>query len=204
MVQQIIAAAILGMIGGVIPGPVLAATFTEILQSGFKSSWRIIWWATITETSVALINLVLLSSLGLSKAFFYSFSFVGAIVLVWIAKQLWGIASIDTEHKISFGRWKIAGMIITNGALWMFWITVCIPKAIILGEQVYGGQYLFITVYEIAWFCTTVAIAYIFSCFRQMLSHPKTIPIIFKIFSIIFVYFALSMVYAASLFFLHR
>ncbi|MBP9822379.1 MAG: hypothetical protein KBC81_02990 [Candidatus Pacebacteria bacterium] len=204
MLQELIAAVILGVIGGVIPGPVLAATFTEIIQSGFMGSWRIIWWATIAETSVALINLILLSSLGLSKAFFYSFSFVGAIVLLWIAKRLWAIATLDIEHKIHFGGWQIAAMIFTNGALWMFWITVCIPKAIALGQQVPGGQYLFITFYEIAWVGTTVAIAYVFHCFRHLLSHPKTVPIIFKIFTLIFVYFAINMIYSGVSFFLSR
>ncbi|PIV58084.1 MAG: hypothetical protein COS14_11475 [Bacteroidetes bacterium CG02_land_8_20_14_3_00_31_25] len=54
MSNDIIFAFILGLIGGVIPGPVLAATFTEILQSGFLKSLRIIIWAFLVETTVAL------------------------------------------------------------------------------------------------------------------------------------------------------
>ena len=38
MVNDLISAFILGLIGGVIPGPVLAATFTEILQYNFLKS----------------------------------------------------------------------------------------------------------------------------------------------------------------------
>jgi len=204
MISQILTILFLGLIGGVIPGPVLAATFTEILQSGFKKSIRIILWATLAETSVALFTLITLSSLGLGESFFYGISFIGSIVLMWVSWQLIKISSLDIEQRIYFSGWKVILMIVTNTALWTFWVTVCVPKAILLGESIKYGEFLFITIYEIAWFATTFGIAYIFSLFRDRLTHSKAISITFKIFALIFFYFALQMVYSATVFFLNR
>ena len=38
MMHELIIALMLGLIGGVIPGPVITAVFTEILQSGFSKA----------------------------------------------------------------------------------------------------------------------------------------------------------------------
>ncbi len=201
MTQQMLTTLLLGLIGGVIPGPVLAATFTEILQGGFRKSIRIILWAMITETSVALFTLLLLSSLGLSSSFFFAASFVGAGVLVWIARQLWHIAALDAGHAIHFSGWQVAAMIATNSALWTFWVTVCVPKAIIMGQSILYGQFLFIMLYEVTWMSTTALIALLFSRFRGLLARTRLVPVMFKVFAFIFVLFALQMLYAAIRFF---
>lgn len=203
MTQQFLIAFILGLVGGIIPGPVLAATCTEILQAGFSKGLRIIFWAMLTETSVALVSLVILSSLGLPVSFFYALSFVGASILIWIATQLWKIRSLDLREKVHFGAGKVATMILANGVLWTFWITVCVPKAIVLGEQIRYGQFFFLLIVEIGWLMSTIGIALVFSWFRMLLSNPRTIPFMFKIFSIVFVYFALSMLYTSVVFFLN-
>lgn len=203
MTQQILTAFILGLVGGIIPGPVLAATFTEILQSGFYKSLRIIFWALITETFVALISLIVLSSLGLSQSFFYALSFIGAGILIWISTQLWKIKSLGLGEEIHFGIGKIAAMILANGVLWTFWVTVCVPKAIILGEQIRYGQILFLILVEVGWLLSTVGIALAFSWFRNTLSNPRVIPFMFKFFSVVFIYFALSMIYTSAVFFLN-
>lgn len=201
MTQQILTALILGLIGGIIPGPVLAATFTEILQSGFSKSLRIILWAMLTETVVALASLVAISSIGLPQSFFYALSFVGAGILLWIATEIWKIQSLGLEKKVHFSLWKISAMILANGVFWMFWITVCIPKAIVLGEQIQYGQFLFLILVEVGWLISTIGSALVFSWFRGILSSPRVVPFMFKFFSGVFVYFAFSMLYTSTTFF---
>lgn len=201
MTQQIFTALILGLVGGIVPRPVLAAIFTEILQSGFSKSLRIILWAMLTETIVAFISLVILSSLGLSQSFFYALSFIGAGVLIWIATQLWKVESLDLGKKVHFGVGKIAAMILANGVLWTFWITVCVPKAITLGDQIQYGEFLFLLIVELGWLVSTVGVAFAFSWFRGTLSNPHVVPFMFKLFSIIFLYFSLSMLYTSITFF---
>ena len=70
MIHELVIAVMLGLIGGVIPGPVITAVFTEILQSGYLKSLRIIMIALVTETLVALVSLLILDSLGFNETFF--------------------------------------------------------------------------------------------------------------------------------------
>lgn len=201
MNQELIIALMLGLIGGVIPGPVITAVFTEILQSGFPKSLRIIMIAMVAETVVALISLLLFSALGLPESFFHGLSLVGAVILIWIASSIWKVKSLDSGKTIHFSVWKIIIMILSNGVLWTYWITICIPKAILLDEQIFLGAYLFLGLVQMGWLISTLLVAYIFSRFRKVLSRPRIIPLIFKIFALAFIYFAIDMAIKSILYF---
>lgn len=204
MLNELLTAFILGLIGGMIPGPVLTAIFTGIIQTSFIKSLRIIFIAFLVETIVALTSLIVLSSLNLSESIFRIISFVGAGILIWIASSIWKIRKIDSEEKLLFSFWKISAMILSNGVLWTFWITICVPKAIFLGEKLLFGDYIFLALVEIGWLITTSLVAFLFSRFRSILSKPKAIPIIFKIFSLTFIYFAINMTYQSITFFINK
>jgi threonine/homoserine/homoserine lactone efflux protein len=92
-------------------------------------------------------------------------------------------------------------MILSNGVLWSYWITICIPKAMLLNDQITLGAYLFMGLVQIGWLISTLLVAFIFSRFRKVLSRPKIIPILFKIFSLAFVYFAIDMVIKSIIYF---
>jgi len=201
MIHELIIAFMLGLIGGVIPGPVITAVFTEILQTGFIKSLRIIFIALVTESLVAVICLFLFDSLGFNEAFFRGLSLAGAGILIWISLSLWQIKTLDTGQKVHFGFWKVIIMILSNGVLWTYWITICIPKAILLSDQVYLGHYLFMGLVQMGWLISTLVVAFLFSKFRRILSKPRVIPVLFKIFALAFAYFALDMIYHSILYF---
>lgn len=202
MIQELVIALMLGLIGGVIPGPVITAVFTEILQSGFMRSVRIIMIAMVTETLVALVSLLIFASLHFDQGFFYGLSLAGAVILTWIALSLWKVRSLDSGEKVEFGIWKIVLMILTNGVLWTYWITICIPKAILLGEQLHLGEYLFMGLVQMGWLVSTLVVAFLFSRFRKVLSRPRVIPVLFKLFSLAFAYFAVDMIIKSIRYFL--
>ncbi len=193
---------ILGLIGGVIPGPVLTAIFTEVLHGGFLKSIRLIILAFIAESSVALFTMLVFTKLDFQLEIIKIISIVGAGILFWIAFGLWKIKTLDSDKQNSFGLGKITLMILANGMLWTFWITVCIPQALELDDQMSFGAYAFLLVVEIGWLITTTLTAYVFSKFRRLLSQPKTIPILFKIFTIVFIYFGLTLLYDGATYFL--
>jgi len=203
MVHELIIALMLGLIGGLIPGPVITAVFTEILQSGFAKSLRIIGIALVTETLVAIVSLMILSSLNFNEAFFRGLSLAGAVILIWIAVSIWKVRSLDSGQKVEFGLWKIILMILSNGVLWTYWLTICIPKAILLGERQQFGAYLFMGLVQLGWLTSTLVAAFLFSRFRRILSRPRVIPVLFKIFALAFVYFAVDMVLKSVQFFMH-
>jgi threonine/homoserine/homoserine lactone efflux protein len=199
--HELVIAVLLGLIGGVIPGPVITAVFTEILQSGFSKSLRIILIALVAETVVAILSLFLFSALGLPESFFRGLSLLGAVILIWIARSIWKVQSLDTGKTVHFSIWKIILMILSNGVLWTYWITICIPKAILLNDQITLGAYLFMGLVQLGWLISTLLVAFIFSRFRKVLSRPKIIPILFKIFALAFVYFAIYMVLKSIIYF---
>ncbi len=202
MIQELVIACLLGLIGGVIPGPVITSVFTEILQSGFPRSMRIILIALISETIVAIVSLVILDSLDFNEAFFRGLSLAGAVILAWISVSLWKIRSLETGEKVHFTIWKIVIMILSNGILWTYWITICIPKAILLSNQLTMGAYVFMGLVQLGWLISTIVMAFLFSRFRTILSQPKVIPFLFKLFAGAFAYFALDMMYKSIRFFI--
>ena len=201
MIHELVIAFMLGLIGGVIPGPVITAIFTEILQSGFLKSLRIIFIALITESLVAVISLMALDSMNFNEAFFRGLSLAGAGILIWISISIWKIRTLDTGQKVHFGFWKIIIMILSNGVLWTYWITICIPKAILLSDQISMGAYIFMGLVQLGWLISTLLVAFLFSRFRKTLSRPRVIPVLFKIFALAFAYFAMDMIYKSILFF---
>jgi len=204
MIHELVIAVLLGLIGGVIPGPVITAVFTEILQSGYLKSLRIIMIALVTETLVALISLLILHSLGFHEAFFRGLSLAGAAILIWISISLWKVRTLDSGQKVSFGLWKVVLMILSNGVLWTYWITICIPKAILLGEQLHLGQYLFMGLVQLGWLISTLVVAFLFSRFRRVLSRPRVIPFLFKLFAFAFFYFAMDMIIESLSYFMNQ
>ncbi|HDR67967.1 MAG TPA: hypothetical protein ENN61_02825 [Bacteroidaceae bacterium] len=201
MIHELITAFMLGIIGGLIPGPVITSVFTEILQSGFARSFRIIFTAFFLETLVAVISLLAVIALDLPESVFRGLSFAGAVILIWIAISIWKVKRIDADEKVRFGFWKIAAMILSNGVLWTYWITICIPRAMILGNTLNMGEYYFMGLVQIGWLISTTIAAFIFSRFRKLLSQPRVIPVVFKIFALIFVYFAVDMTCRSIIFF---
>lgn len=204
MITDLLSALVFGLIGGAIPGPVLAAIFTEILQSGLAKSFRIIFLGMLTETSVALICLIALSSLNLSESIFRIISVLGACILIWLSTLIWKIKKISTKERVHFSAGKIAAMILGNGGLWIFWITVCVPRAILLSHKVPFGGFLFLLFVEAGWLISTAGIAFIFSRFRILLSKPRIVPVLFKLFALAFIYFAFSSIYQSLVFFSGR
>ena len=201
MFHELMIAWMLGLIGGVIPGPVITAVFTEILQSGYTRSLRIIVIALVTESLVALMSLLILDSLDFNESFFRGLSIAGAAILFWIATSIWKVRTLDSGERVHFGLWKVVVMILSNGVLWTYWLTICIPKAILLGEQLHLGQYLFMGLVQLGWLISTMVVAFLFSRFRKALSRPRVIPVLFKIFALAFVYFAFDMLYRSIQYF---
>lgn len=201
VIHELVVTFFLGLIGGIIPGPVITSVFTEIIQSGFPRSLRIILTALVAETLVAVICLLFLVSMDLHEGFFRGLSLAGAVILLWIARSLWNVRSLETGRRVRFGTGKILVMILTNGVLWTYWITICIPRAILLQDEIAMGAYLFMGMVQLGWLVSTTLTAFIFSRFRGILDRPRVIPWMFRVFSLAFVYFAVDMTWKSIRFF---
>lgn len=198
----IIGAITLGFVGGAIPGPVLTTIFTEIVETSFLRSLRVLFWAMLVETGVRLLALLLVGSLPLDGAVFQGLSLVGAAVLLRIAAKVWRMHAVGQGAQPSFGFKTLALMIVSNGMLWTYWLTACVPDAMALGQQIPYGEYVFLLTFELGWLVSTFLMALIFSSFKRLFSHPRVMPMLFKFFALVFAAFALKMMIGSVQYFL--
>lgn len=198
---QIFSVLLLGIIGGSVPGPIMAAAFTESIRRGFVKSLLVILRAFIAESIVAVFILTLFFSFNIPQSFFYVISFAGAIMLFYLALQVWKINKIGEGEGEIFSFWKILILTILNGSFWIFWITICVPQAFMLKEEIPQGHIIFLLLFELGWIISTMSWTFIFSRFRNFLTKEKIIPIVFKIFSLILVYFAIILLIEGFKFF---
>lgn len=191
---------VLGFIGGAIPGAILTSTFTEVIRKGFVKSLRVIFFAGVSEIIVATFIMLILFSLHIPQSFFYGISLIGAVVLLWMAQQIWTIKNLHDKGEL-FDFKKIFLLTIFNGPLWIFWSTICVPQAYLLSQKINGGQILFLLLFEIGWLVSTLLLTFLFSRFRPLLIKGKAVSVVFKIFALILIFFAIRLA-IASLFFL--
>lgn len=199
-VLQLFSIALLGFIGGSIPGPILTSAFTETVREGFVGSLRVVFFALLSEVIVASFILLLLFSVHIPQSIFYAISFVGALVLVWMASQIWTIKKLSDKGKI-FDFKKIFLLTVFNGPLWIFWSTICIPQAYILSQKVPLGQLLFLLLFELGWLSATLILTFLFSRFRPLLTREGIMSKVFKVFAAILMLFALNLVVTSLSFF---
>ena len=185
--MKLFEAFLLGLVGGAIPGPILTGTFTEILNTNFRRGLRIIFWALLAETVGALLALFILYQLGLSKIVIQVISICGGLVLFWLASKVWNISKINTEDRKFLSLWQIIVLTALNSGYWIFWITVGIPKALILDQSMIGGKFIFLIIFEIAWLIITIALAFIFYKFRPLLQKNNLVGATFKVLALVLV-----------------
>jgi threonine/homoserine/homoserine lactone efflux protein len=192
LLMQILSVLLLGIVGGSIPGPIMATTFTESVRRGFNKSLLVIFRAFIAESIVAIFILTLFFSFNIPQFVFYLISFAGAAMLLYLAVQVWKINKIGEEGEI-FSFWKIFLLTILNGPFLLFWITICVPQAFLLREQIPQGHIVFLLLFELGWIIAITAWTFIFSRFRIFLTKEHIVPIVFKTFSLILLCFAITL-----------
>ncbi len=196
--ENIISILLLGFIAGSIPGPMITAVFTEIIHSGFLKSLRVVLWAFLAEVLIALSILIFFFSFDIPPYFFHAISVIGAGILIYMGLGVWKISSLANGEKEFFTLKKIFAIMIFNGTLWSFWITVCIPQAFALSRIISNGQYFFLLFFESGWITANILWAFIFSRFRSILLKKGMVTSVFKIFALLLFYFATKMLYGAA------
>jgi len=191
---------VLGFIGGSIPGPVVTASFTETLRGGFMKGLRILLMSVMAESIIAIVILAGFHYVRIPYYFFYLISFIGALVLVWFAVQTWRIKGIEETGKV-FTFKDIFLMLVSGGPFWIFWITVCVPQAALLNQDIQGGYVLFLLIFESGWLAATSLWVFIFSCFRSLFRKKNLISVVLKVLAIALVIFAIKLVVGSLLFF---
>lgn len=183
---------LLGLVAGAIPGPILTAIFTEVLRRGYTKGLKVVFKALGAEIITASLILMIVFNLNIPPFYFYILSIVGAVYLIWLGYKIWKITEVSNGQGEVFSFTKMLLLTVLNGGFWIFWLTICIPRAFALQESVSGGKYLFLLFFELGWIISTASLAFVFSRFRPWLLKKNLVSAVFKTFAILLVFFALK------------
>jgi threonine/homoserine/homoserine lactone efflux protein len=181
-----------GFLCGLIPGPVVTAVFTDTIRRGWKSARRIVLWAAFGELVMSVICVAVLTRLSPTSVVFPILSLFGALLLLNLSWDLWKVEEIPEEEPL-FSNQRIFFLALLNGMAWVFWITVCAPQAVSLGERLPGGAWLFIVFFEIGWLISTFLLCYLFGFFRPYFQSNRKLHLLYRLIAVIFVGFALKL-----------
>ncbi|NTW75419.1 MAG: LysE family transporter [Candidatus Moranbacteria bacterium] len=182
---------LLGVVGGAVPGPIMTSVFAEVLGRGFVRSLRVVFHALVAESVVALFVLLAFSWLSVPESVFHLVSLIGAVVLLWLAWQVWHISAVPEEGGEVFPFRKIMLLTVLNGGFWIFWITIAVPRAFSFDSLVPSGRFLFVLVFEMGWLFAMVGLAFVFSRFRDLLHRKGLVSLTYKLLAILLTLFAL-------------
>jgi threonine/homoserine/homoserine lactone efflux protein len=189
-----LSAFVLGMVAAATPGPIIMAVFGEVLQTGIGAGLRIMFVSMATEIAIALAVIGFVTIAGFPLAVYHAISIVGAGVLAWFAWMLWRRRDADAAG-MHLGPRHVVLLMVTNGILWTFWVTVCVPLAMALREHVAFGQYLFLAGFELGYLVMALALVSVFSYCRIILDRPSIARGIFRVVGLVFVFYACRMGY---------
>jgi threonine/homoserine/homoserine lactone efflux protein len=192
----------LGLVAGAIPGHMLMAIITKSLASGLKSGLVVLFQILILESLVALFILILFSYVDIHLGVFYVISLIGALVLVYIAVQMFKINSLGDLRHVKFSFKQLMILVFSNGMLWIYWITACLPLAMKMDAEFLYGKYISFFFIELGWFVSTLAFVPLFLKMRSLILNPKYLSIVFKCFSLVFLYFSFDIVLTAYKYFI--
>jgi len=188
-----------GFVNGTLPGPILAAMCTQILQRGLRSSIRIPFLCAGLVALIAITLFTVFSALEVPTRTLNIISLIGGIFLLFLAWKVGKIKNVTTKTTEVFTMKTIALLVLLNGSLWLSWFVIFLPKALQLGRIIPHGQYAFLLVYLTFWLLGIFTVSLIFTQFRGILTRPKVLPIVFKCFALVLVFFAGVMIKDATL-----
>jgi threonine/homoserine/homoserine lactone efflux protein len=205
MLDIICTAIVLWLIWGFTPGPVILLSFSEILKSpsqGFSKGLIYVTFAGLTEFLIWLFLISTSSRFQIPYIFFHRMAILGSLMLWYLAFQTYKIHKIEykrQEHNIKATH--IIILMLLNGPLWLFWLSVCLPVAFRLGKMLNYWEYLFVMIFEIAMMIWLTIILLWFRSFRNVFSDEKIVSRASLIISFILWCIAIKILYSEIIFF---
>jgi threonine/homoserine/homoserine lactone efflux protein len=194
LLLQLFSIFVLGLIGGAVPGPILTSLFADVLRKGFLKTLIVILKAAAVESSMAFLVITVFSAIKIPEIVFYVLSFIGAFVLISLAKEIWQIKLLDAKGDILTFK-KFIALVFFSGPFWIFWTTICVPQAFLLSQKITGGQFIFWIIFEIGWLLSTLLLVFVFSRFRTFLIQGDLTNKVFKTLALFLIFLALKMTY---------
>lgn len=137
MLYYLFSGVILGLSAGFSPGPLLALVLSETVNHGKKAGIYVAIAPILTDIPIILLSFYMIDILSASKVAFGLLSVIGALYLLWLARENFQIKEIEVNvsgNERSFQKGIMANFL--NPAPYLFWISIGAPL-VIRGMQVH-------------------------------------------------------------------
>jgi threonine/homoserine/homoserine lactone efflux protein len=161
MSEAITAALVLGISGGLTPGPLLALVISQTLRHGLREGARVAFVPLLTDTPIILFALLLAKPLASMHSLLTVISIVGAIYLMYLAWMTWNsqapVAGDEVEEPRSIARGLAVNFLNPNP--YMFWFTVGTPTLVAALRIGRNAAAVFITLFFVLLVGCQIAVA---------------------------------------------
>ena len=129
MFAALTAGVILGLTGGLLPGPLLTAVLSQTLRHGAREGIKTSFAPLLTDGPIIAILLLFLRDLTRAGPVLGAIAIIGAVYLLWMAWESWTSkppgAAVATEEPRSLLRGALVNF--ANPNVYVFWVTVGVP-----------------------------------------------------------------------------
>jgi len=184
ILSQVLTAVILGVTAGAIPGPVLLLAFSETLREPNQKllvTLRYAYIAGLTELFIGLFLILSSSFVSIPDFVFPTLSIMGGFLLIYLSLQTrQAYRGLQKDEKLEqLPVMAVAALMLLNGPVWLFWLSVNLPNAFLMKGSMYLGEYLFIAVYETAMVCSLSVLIFLFRSCRSLFANEKLLRLFY-------------------------
>lgn len=127
--RYLIAGAVLGLAGGLTPGPTMALLITLTLRYNVREGFKVALAPAITDAPIAIAAVLVLRQLAHAGAALGVITLAGAGFLVYLAYETFTARPPDPAAAVSAARSLRDGVIVNalNPHPYLFWLTIGAP-----------------------------------------------------------------------------
>lgn len=190
MQSILVEAVILGIIGGLLPGPILTMVVTDTMARGLQKSWLTVVYAIIAEFVLVGLLFTVLAFIDIPEVVLLGINIAGIVLLTYIAVNVWKSATDVLESSTGISLRTMFGLMFLNSTPYMFWLTICLPLIDQLGSFVLYPAVWFFFAFELGWGSSNFGLAIASHFFRDSVIKNGKLAYVFRGAALLLVFFA--------------
>jgi threonine/homoserine/homoserine lactone efflux protein len=166
------AAIILGLSGGLLPGPLLTAVLTQTLRHGAREGIKIAFAPLFTDAPIIVLLVLFLGRVAHLRTLVAAIGILGALYLLMMARESWTSRPPDPTVATSSPRSLVRGALVNfmNPNVYIFWLTVGVPTLTKAWAATPLAAVTFIVVFFVCLIGSKIAIVLVVARSRERLA----------------------------------
>jgi threonine/homoserine/homoserine lactone efflux protein len=167
-------AAVLGLSGGMLPGPLMALVISQAIRFGFKEGAVVAMAPLVTDGPLVLLSVLLLSEAAAFDGVLGVLSLLGGVFLFYLAWDSASAGDLKVEETVAEAPRSMRKSVIANllnPHAYLFWFVLGGPLVVRAGDAGGASPWLFIAIFFGCLVGSKVAIAWLIARYRHLLTN---------------------------------